>query len=102
MRKRKKVGKYHPLTDQQRMDILHLHINEGKTATTIVALYKDKGVNVPLGTMAALFRKQARGEYIGHRAKRTRDETYTEAHKRLVCQTKDEHNDWSYEQLRQV
>ena len=101
-RKRKKVGKYHPLTEAQRMEILHLHINEGKTATTIARLFKDRGITVPLGTMATLFRKQAHGEYIGHRVKRTRGDIYTAEDRRVVQQAQDDHNDWGYDQLRRA
>jgi hypothetical protein len=46
-----------------------------------------------------LFRKQARNEPIGHRTKRTRSATYTEADKELVCKAQDDHNDWHYDQL---
>ena len=98
-RKRKKVGKYHPLSEQHRLEILRLHIDEGKTATTIARLFQDRGITVPLGTMYTLFRKQARNEPIGHRTKRTRSATYTEADKELVCKAQDDHNDWHYDQL---
>ena len=101
-RKRKKVGKYHPLTDQQRADILDLHINQGKTAATIAKLYRDKGITVPLGTMATLFRKQGRGEPTGHRTKRVRGTIYRPEDKRVVCDAQAANNDASYEQLRQA
>jgi transposase len=101
-RKRKKVGKYHPLTDAQRLDILRLRIDEGKTATTLARLYKDRGIIVPLGTLYTLFRKQARNLPIVHRARRSRGSTYTQADKDLVCRVQDEHNDWHYDQLKQA
>ena len=99
-RKRRKVGKYHPLTDEQRTDILNLHINQGKTASTIAKLYLAKGITVPLGTMATLFRKQARGEPIGHRVKRVRGTIYQPADRQLVVDEQLAHNDASYEQLK--
>ena len=101
-RKRKKVGKYHPLTDQHRADILDLHINQGKTASTIAKLYKDRGINVPLGTMATLFRKQARGEPIGRGHKRVRGTIYRPEDARVVCQAQLANNDASYAQLKQA
>lgn len=101
-RKRKKVGKYHPLSDAHRADILDLHINQGKTAATIAKLYLDKGITVPLGTMATLFRKQARGEDTGRRTKRVRGTVYGPEDKRVVCEAQLADNDASYEQLRQV
>ena len=46
-KQRKKVGKYNPpLTSEQRLDILRLHVSEGKTAPTIARLYKDRGFTV--------------------------------------------------------
>jgi len=102
-RKRRKSGKYStPLTDEQRLDILRMHINEGKTAASIVRVFKDRGIIVPIGTVYTLFRKQALGLPIGRQHKRTRRTTYTDEDKQLIVQAQSEHNDWRYDQLKKA
>ena len=102
-RKRKKTGKYHtPLTDQQRIDIVRLHIDEGKTATTIVRLYHDRGIDVPLGTVYTLIRKQAHNLPLGRQRKRNRPAKYSEEDQQLVVQAQLDDNRLRYDQLKNV
>ena len=100
-RKRTKVGHYNPrLTEEQRLDILRLHISEGKTARAIHKLYEARGHIVPEGTIYTLFRKQAHNRPLVPQKKRTAHKRYTEEDRRVVVQAQTDHNDWTYDQLR--
>ena len=93
-KQRKKLDKYNPpLTSEQRLDILRLHVSEGKTAPTIARLYKDRGFTVPVNTIYTLFRKQAKGLPIDRQVKRKKGTAYKEEDSKLVVQAQLEHND---------
>ena len=51
-RPRKKSGHYNkPLTPLERLEILRLHISEGKTAVAISKVFGDRGLTVPVSTI---------------------------------------------------
>jgi hypothetical protein len=101
-KQRKKVGHYNrPLTREQRLDILEKHISEGKSAASISALYKDKGITVPVGTIYTIIRRQVKGEPLLPRT-RQREHRYSEADAALIVQLQLEHHEWRYVDLRQA
>ena len=87
-----------PLTEEQRLECLRLHI-DGKSAAAIAAVYKAKGITVPEGTLYTLFSKQAHGLPITPQPRRRRTK-YSDEDKALIVQAQNDHNDWRYEDLR--
>ena len=99
-KRRKKVGKYNrPLTEEERLEVLRLHISEGKTAPAISALFKDKGVTVPVGTIYTVFKRQADGLSVKPKMRHRRNK-YTTQDAELVVKAQNENNKWRYDDLR--
>ena len=86
----------------ERVEIVRLHVDDGKTASTIVRLFKDRGITVPEGTVYTLIRKQARNLLLCRSHKKARPTTYSEADSQLVVQAQRNINDTSYQQLKTV
>ena len=101
-RPRKKSGHYNkPLTPLERLEILRLHISEGKTAVAISKVFGDRGLTVPVSTIYTLFNKQAKGKPIDPQPRHRRTK-YTEEDAKLVVQAQQDHNDWHYDDLRRT
>jgi hypothetical protein len=65
-----------PLSAQDRLDILRLHV-DSKMAASIAAVFKDRGIYVPEGTIYTIFSKQSHGLPIDPQP-RHRNTKYTE------------------------
>lgn len=86
----------------QRLDILRMHIEEGKTVGSIVLLYKDRGVTIPRSTLYSMFSKQAKGESVFPQHTRHKRTTYTDDDRNFIVQAQTDHNEWTYDQLRKA
>ena len=101
-RTRKKLGHYNkPLTTLERLEVLRLHISEGKTAASISQLFAGRGLTVPVSTIYTLIRKQAKGLPIEPKPRHRRT-TYTEDDAKLVVQAQKDHNDFLYADLKKT
>ena len=99
-KQRKKVGHYHtPLTEQQRVDILRMHIVDGMSAPAIATLLRGQGTIVPEGTIYTLFSKQSHGKSIMPQP-RYRRTKYSDDDKKVIVEAQLADNDARYEDLR--
>ena len=99
-KQRKKVGRYNtPLTEQQRLDILRMHIVDGMSAPAIATLLLGKGTVVPEGTIYTLISKQAHGKPIMPQP-RHRSTKYGDEDKQVIVEAQLADNDARYEDLR--
>ena len=100
-KRRKRNGKNNkPLTEQQRLECLRMNI-DGQSAASIAAVFKARGITIPLGTLYTLFSKQTHGLPITPQPRHRRTK-YTDEDKVLIVQAQNDHNDWRYEDLRKA
>lgn len=98
---RKKRAKYHHrLTDNNRMEIARLHIVDGKTASEIVNILNTDGITTSKKTVESVLRVQRREGRVQSKHSAHHQSKYTATDERTLIQLQQQHNDWTYSQLR--
>ena len=79
---------------------MYLYVNHGKTAKQIADVFRARGVALPISTVySVLHRLRDTGEIkLSHH--RHRPPLYTQEELRYIAQLQEQHNEWTYAQLR--
>lgn len=98
---RRKRGKYHHrLTDESRSEIARLHVSEGKTAAEIVRILNVNGIMTTLKTVESVIKVLRTEGRVQTKPAPHHQSKYTAEEEQQLISIQQQHNDFTYSQLR--
>ena len=99
-RPRKKRGKYKPrLTTEQRTEIVHMWVNEGRSKPNIIDAFQKRGIMIPPSTIDTIIARHRKTNRIAITQPRSRSLKYKHEERERIANIQKEHNDWTYDQV---